>query len=241
MAALSAPVLALDSSGSFCSVAVRMVDGVIHHRQSDGGGDHFERISALVHEALRTSGVQVADLGHIRIGVGPGSFTGLRIGMSFAKGLAAAAKLPLVGVSSFAAVAQALYLDGRGASREHVLVIADARRDEVFVAEYLVNSQGVDERFAPRIEPVSFVRQWQSNHAAGVVATPNVGFQLADGIPLTVESKVAKGLLLLDVGPMPHFSFTQLSDLEPNYLRAVAAKSIEERRLKGLDTGGQSG
>jgi tRNA threonylcarbamoyladenosine biosynthesis protein TsaB len=227
---VSAPVLAIDTSGSFCSVALYGGAGTTLHLESDGAGDHFERISSLVDEVLRLGDVGVSDLSHIRIGLGPGSFTGLRIGMSFAKGLSTAARVPLVGVSTFAGVAQVIVLDGSYPACERLVVIADARRDEVFVAEYVAGAQGAKEVFSPRIESVSWVSKWASQYPAGVIATPNVGFQLLHGIQPCVESSVAKGLLLLDVGTIPPFSIVQLSELEPNYLRAVAAKSIEERR-----------
>lgn len=229
-ASRSAQVLAIDTSGSFCCVALRTGDGSILHRESDGAGDHFERISSLVTEVLRLGGVVVEDLGHIRIGVGPGSFTGLRIGMSFAKGMAVAAQIPLVGVSSFAGVAQVIAAHGEHTTVERVLVIADARREEVFAAEFSVDVTGVREVSPPRIESALWVSQWAFQHPTGVVATPNVGFYVADGVYLHVESNIAKGLLLLDVEPPPVFSVAGVSDLEPNYLRAVAAKSIEERR-----------
>lgn len=199
------------------------------HRESDGAGDHFERLAGLVDGVLTSVGVRVEDLSHVRIGLGPGSFTGLRIGMSFAKGVAVAAKLPLVGVSSFAGVAQALAADGGVAASGRMLVIADARRDEVFLAEYISDAQGVREVSAARIEPAASVERWATQYPTGVVVTPSVGNLLCAAVSVCVESRVAKGLVLVDVGPQAEFSVEQVADLEPTYLRAVAAKSIAER------------
>jgi tRNA threonylcarbamoyl adenosine modification protein YeaZ len=228
----SAPVLAIDTSGSFCCVALQLEDGVVVHRESEGAGDHFERISTLVSEVLNLKGVAAADLGHLRVGVGPGSFTGLRIGMSFAKGFAVAARVPLVGGSSFAAVAAARLACVGEAGLERILVIADARREEVFLAEYRVKGEELEEVVPPRIEPVSAVLDWISRYPSGIVVTPNLGFELAGVDRLCVEARIAQGLLLRGVGSIEPFSVAQIARLEPNYLRAVAAKSIAER-LKG--------
>ena len=124
--------LAIDTSGSFCSVALRRVDGAVFHRASEGAGDHFERLSALVSELCAESGVALADVAEVVIGSGPGSFTGLRIGFSFAKGLAVARRLPIIGVSSFFGAAASLVGEFSG----DVLVVADARRDEVFAGAF---------------------------------------------------------------------------------------------------------
>ncbi len=213
-------------------MALKRGDGVTVQRESDGGGDHFERISTLASEVLKSSGIAAADLGHICVGIGPGSFTGLRIGLSFAKGLAVAARVPLVGVSSFAAIAAAHVAFAGEARLERILVIADARREEVFLAEYLVKDGALEETRPPRIEPSSAVLNWIASYPLGVVVTPNVGFQLAGVEALRIEARIAQGLLLRDVGPREPFSVEQIAGLEPNYLRAVAAKSIAER-LKG--------
>jgi hypothetical protein len=98
---MSGVLLAIDTSGSFCSIALRRGDGVTVERASSGEGDHFERLPDLVAETLRVGQLSACDLSAIVVGLGPGSFTGLRIGLSYAKGLATAARVPLLGVSSF--------------------------------------------------------------------------------------------------------------------------------------------
>jgi len=227
---MHAPILAIDTSGSFCSVAVLRPDGAIVERSSSGEGDHFERLPGLVDEALGAAGVSASGLASIRVGLGPGSFTGLRIGLSFAKGLASALRIPLSGVGSFEGMAASALSGSRGLKR--VVVLSDARRDEVFIAAFARDEgdrvTGISE---PRIVPVAELSQapWSGFMGADAAwLSPLRDFTLA-GIPLQASPSLAKGLLLC-VAPAKAFSLPDIAALEPSYLRAVAAKTIEERR-----------
>ncbi len=92
----------------------------------------------------RAAGSGIRDLGAIAVGIGPGSFTGLRIGLSYAKGIAMAARCVLVGVPSFDAMAfAALERNNIGAGRL-VCVILDARKGEVYTALYRVVADGLE-------------------------------------------------------------------------------------------------
>lgn len=126
------PVLALDTSTMSASVAV--VGGAREVLVERTVAGHHDDLIALVDGALADAGVRLGDLAAIAVGAGPGSFTGLRIGMATAKGLCFAAGLPLWPVSSLAALAlDALPLAGP----DTLLVpIYDARRGEVFAGFY---------------------------------------------------------------------------------------------------------
>ena len=92
-------------------------------------GEHASRLLVLVERALGEAGVGWPDVERIAVGVGPGGFTGLRIGIATARALAQARGLPLVPVSSLAALAA-----GTGAAGGAVAAVVDARRGEVFAA-----------------------------------------------------------------------------------------------------------
>jgi tRNA threonylcarbamoyl adenosine modification protein YeaZ len=187
----------------------------------------------MVVDLLESAKIKANDLVQIRIGVGPGSFTGLRIGMSLAKGLAVALKIPLVGVSSFAAAGWVGLHDGDEPGIANCLVIADARRDEVFLGEYSRDQDGAfSEVRQPAILPASDVVSWKAAHPEGLVISMQRDFQI-DGLAAGVLRPlpaVAPGLLrqpaqIADSG----FLVTDVAELEPSYIRAVAAKSIRER------------
>ena len=123
-------VLGIDTSTQVCSVAIADGDRVIAETSSIGrGSDLLVMIDAVCVGAA----IGAHDLEAVAIGAGPGSFTGLRIGMATAKGIAFAAKCPLWAVSSLAALAHVqLVADPDGI----VVGVLDARRGEVYAGAY---------------------------------------------------------------------------------------------------------
>jgi tRNA threonylcarbamoyl adenosine modification protein YeaZ len=219
-------ILAIDTSGSFCSVALSVPSGIVS-LSSGGTNDHFEQLPHMVNQICERAGVQTSMLKEIRIGLGPGSFTGLRIGMSFVKGLSWSLRVPVAGYSSFAAVASAVF--DRHASAEDVVVIADARRDEVFAGRY-TRASGV--QIEPCIVPVASLASelWGIGTPGVMVCSPQRDFSVIGGQPV-VEGEGAKGLLLLPAVSNSTFLVEEISVIEPTYLRAVAAKTIAERKI----------
>lgn len=119
--------LAIDTS---VGVSVALVDEtvVINELSVDSHGVQGEKTTALIAELLHTSGREVNDVSDVVVGVGPGPFTGLRVGIATAQAFAFARKIPVVGICS---------LDGIGLSQERpCVVVTDARRKEVYWAHY---------------------------------------------------------------------------------------------------------
>ena len=129
-------ILALETASSACAVAV--VDGgnVLAEVALQVPRAHSTRLMPLIAQMLDDSGVAKADLDGIAVGIGPGSFTGLRIGLATAKGLAFGLGKPCAGVSTLKAMAY-----GTGAQIGLVVPMLDAKRGEVFTAVYAAGSQ----------------------------------------------------------------------------------------------------
>jgi tRNA threonylcarbamoyladenosine biosynthesis protein TsaB len=121
-------VIALDSSTPACSVAVRL-DGQDYEVFEVGENLHSTRMLPMVRQVLKEVALDLHEFDCIAVGVGPGSFTGLRIGVGIAQGLATSAGLPVVPVSSLAGLAQAQECD-------RVLPGVDARMGEIYWAGY---------------------------------------------------------------------------------------------------------
>ena len=132
-------ILAIDTATEACSVAL-WNDGTTFAHFELCPREHTQRILPLVRAALADAEVKLTDLDALAFGRGPGSFTGVRIGIGIAQGLALGAELPMIGVSTLATMAQGAWRK-TGATR--VLAAIDARMGEVYWAEYQRDADGV--------------------------------------------------------------------------------------------------
>jgi len=117
-------VLAIDTSTSRTSVAVIQGDSVLFSGHRDGATAHGPSLPALVQEALTAS-----DVDEVVVGMGPGPFTGLRVGIAFAQSFALARQVPVRGVCSLDAIAAQI-------EEKDFIITVDARRKEVYWARY---------------------------------------------------------------------------------------------------------
>lgn len=130
----AAAILAFDTATSNCSVAITrggFDDGqVVGSLSFDSSVTHSRRLLGSIDWLLHITEMSMSDIAALALGTGPGSFTGLRIGMATAKGLAHGKALPLIGISSLDAVAAAVR------SERLICVVMDARKKEVYCCFY---------------------------------------------------------------------------------------------------------
>jgi tRNA threonylcarbamoyladenosine biosynthesis protein TsaB len=138
-------VLALDAALSACSVAVLFEDEVVAHCRSDMARGQAAALLPMVREAMSAAGFSYESLDLVAVSIGPGHFTGLRIGLAAAQGLALAWELPLEGVTTLEAVAAA------AAAEPYPLVAAlETKREDLYVQTFLGGSgQGDPIALAP--------------------------------------------------------------------------------------------
>lgn len=127
---MSETILALDAASAACSVAVWRAGEIVAHRELLMARGHAEALMPLVLETMAAAKLEFCDLTRIAVGVGPGSFTGIRIALATARGLALAAGLPVAGVDSFSAVAAGVSPALRRGRT--LLVVIDSKRRELF-------------------------------------------------------------------------------------------------------------
>ena len=122
-------ILALETSAKAVSAAVTEDGRVLASGYQDTGLTHSRTLMPIVEHIMKNAEITMAEISAVAVAVGPGSFTGIRIGVSAAKGLAFAASIPAVGVSTLAAMARnAAFADGL------VVCAMDARRQQVYNA-----------------------------------------------------------------------------------------------------------
>jgi tRNA threonylcarbamoyladenosine biosynthesis protein TsaB len=124
-------VLGIDTATGLASVGVCASGRPLASRSTAAGGSHAPTLLAEIDAVLEAAALRLADLELIAVSIGPGSFTGLRIALSTAKGLALAAGVPMVGVPTLAAYARAA-----GPRDGVVWVVLDARKGEVYAGAF---------------------------------------------------------------------------------------------------------
>ncbi|HKY95665.1 MAG TPA: tRNA (adenosine(37)-N6)-threonylcarbamoyltransferase complex dimerization subunit type 1 TsaB, partial [Kiloniellales bacterium] len=123
-------LLAIDAAGDSCSAAVWSAGQVAASRREQLGRGQSERLLPLVEAVMAEAGQDFDRLDAIAVTLGPGGFTGVRIGLAAAEGLALAWDLPILGLSSFAVAAAAL--DPAERDQANLLLLLDAKRVEVY-------------------------------------------------------------------------------------------------------------
>jgi tRNA threonylcarbamoyladenosine biosynthesis protein TsaB len=127
------PILAIETGSRACSVVVYAgpmdVPNMVHEKTDHG---HATLLMPMIERAMGRAGRAYADLDRVAVAVGPGSFTGLRVGIAAAQGIGLAANIPVVGISSFLGVVDAAQRERDG---RRVFALLDSRREEPFVAE----------------------------------------------------------------------------------------------------------
>lgn len=144
-------ILAIDSATEACSVAI-WNEGEIIELFEICPRNHTHRILPMVQQILSESGFSLNQLDALAFGCGPGSFTGIRIGIGIGQGLALGADLPMIGVSTLQTLAQGAW---RKIRARQVLAVLDARMGEIYLGQFKYKSEG----------------QWSSTHTE-VVVTP---------------------------------------------------------------------
>ena len=130
-------LLAIDTATERCSVAL-LVDERVIERATETPRGHADLVLPMVDDVLKEAGLKLQQLDGLAYGRGPGAFTGVRIAVGVAQGLAYGAKLATVGVSNLAAVAQQFAVAGA-----RILVCMDARMNEVYWCRFAATPDGL--------------------------------------------------------------------------------------------------
>lgn len=135
-----APLLAIDTTGAWCAVALVAGAAVLAERHEPMARGQAERLLPLIEEALAEAGLGWQGLGGLAVGIGPGNFTGIRIGVAAARGAGLARALPIWGVDAFAALAE-----GRADGPAPLVALIEAPRLQVIAGRL----EGTPRRLAP--------------------------------------------------------------------------------------------
>ncbi len=156
-----ANILSIETSTRVCSVAISIQNEIIAVKESHVSNSHAEKITLLCEQALLEAGISFSDLNAVAVSQGPGSYTGLRIGVSTAKGFCYALDIPLIAISTLKAMALGMRQLNSLNKTDLYCPMIDARRMEVYNAIYTHKLEVISPVEATIVDENSF-----NNHLA---------------------------------------------------------------------------
>jgi tRNA threonylcarbamoyladenosine biosynthesis protein TsaB len=154
-------IICLETSTNLCSVALCNNAGIVSLKESNDLKSHASMLTVFINELLKDAGIKAGDLDAVAVSKGPGSYTGLRIGVSVAKGIAYAAAIPLIGIETTFSMFKGItgILKESETDNENTLFcpMLDARRMEVYYAVYDINGNTLKNISAEIITGDSFI------------------------------------------------------------------------------------
>lgn len=230
-------VLGIETSTPQASVAIGSEQGAVASAMVARGASYNEFLLPAIHFCLEEAGLTYANLGGVAVSLGPGLFTGMRVGVATAKALAQALSVPIVGMPSLDLVAYEVRY-----SPKRIAAVLDARRNEVFYALYRSSPGGIQrmsdysvakpEQLATRIASQPHEVLLVGN---GALLYRDVFQDIASSVEIAAMSQAfpdARSLVELTLSRMFREDFDSLYDLAPLYLRR-SAKPIQWERIRG--------
>lgn len=219
-------ILCIETGTDICSVGLSRDGELVSLRESDEGRDHAKRVGVFVDELLRETGIAPDELDAIAVGMGPGSYTGLRIGVSFAKGICYGLQIPLVAVGSLDALAEvaiedneAGILDVKDWNDAVLCPMVDARRMEVYTRLFNAAGEPLSEVSAEIVTEESFA-EWRKDRQ--LVIFGNGAAKCREILPDATYVNItpsARGLARLAEQRLQEGKTEDIAYFEPFYLK----------------------
>jgi len=241
-------ILAIETTGPFCSAALADENSIIDERSSDQTLKHLQSLTPMIEDILRKADLKVKDLSHIAVSAGPGSFTGIRIGVSTARGLAQMSGVKLVSVPTlyaFGCSTAARQGEGR-----IVCPIFDARRGQIYGGAYSSRQEIIaggpymlDEFLGkiPAEKGLLFTGDGLGSYCERIrswAAENNVDVSFAEGTQRAGGVAVFAFRMLFDYEHFGDRTGLGYEELKPRYMRmAEAEKRLKEGTLSKKVTG----
>ena len=230
-------ILAFETSAKAASVALTENGKLLGESYQNTGMTHSQTLMVMAEDLLKAAGKSVKDLSAVAVAEGPGSFTGVRIGVAAAKGLAWGAELPCFGISTLEAMAVSL-----GAWQGYFCPVMDARRSQVYNALFYVNHGELQRLREDRAIALSDLAEELKTLAEPIFLVgdgSNLCYHtLKEAVPnlvLPPEHRMhqrAVGAALLAEGKLAAGETGDGAALAPNYLRLSQAERERLEKLK---------
>ena len=221
-------ILCIETATGVCSAALCDENNVIMVEEAPSGMSHAAQLTVIIQRLLEKTAIKATDLDAVAVSKGPGSYTGLRIGVSAAKGIAYGATIPLIGINTLTAMCSGyLTLHPQQSSADTLLCpMIDARRMEVYNALFTSDGVMVRETAADIIDGMSFREILETKRiiffgtgaekCSSTLRHPNAIFE--EGFNLS-----ASYLHIPSVNALKNKHFEDVAYFEPYYLKEFIA------------------
>lgn len=230
-------ILNIDTATPVCSVALARDGKLLALREKNEKNIHAEVLTHFIMEVIAEAGCKLADLDAVAVSKGPGSYTGLRIGVSTAKGLCYSIDKPLIGIGTIESMAHfaAQELVGKYTEKDLFLPMIDARRMEIYGAFYNNHLQAQSEVKPHILDENSFLEEGENNN---IILTGDGAAKCQEIFKERHEIKIypeihcsSRGMLQLSEEAFNKQAFEDVAYFEPFYLKEFIAGIP---RVKGL-------
>ena len=230
-------ILAFETSAKAASVALHNGEKLLGEHYQNTGLTHSQTLMVMAEDLLKQCGKTVSDVTAVAVAEGPGSFTGVRIGVAAAKGFAWGGELPCYGVSTLEAMAETL-----GIYEGYVCPCMDARRNQVYNALFYVNQGTMERHCEDRAIALADLKQ-ELEHLDGPIYLVGDGAELAyqnlsPDIPELIlppehrRHQRASGVAMVAAKHAAEGKPADANALTPNYLRLSQAERERMEKLK---------
>lgn len=230
-------ILCIETGTDICSVGIAKDGELLSLRESDEGRDHARKVGVFVDELLREMDIEPEELDAVAVGKGPGSYTGLRIGVSFAKGLCYGLQKPLVAIGSLDALTEVAREDYEAGilavenwDDAYLCPMVDARRMEVYTQVFDTAGRPLNEVTAEVVDAASFAAY--RNTGRPFVIFGSGARKCADLLPDAVLVDVvpsARGLALLAQQALDAGRTEDIAYFEPLYLKDFVVTTSKKK------------
>ncbi len=233
-------VLYIESGTNICSVAIADGTSLIGIKENDVSNSHAAQLTVFINDVLKSTGIQAKQLKAVTISKGPGSYTGLRIGVSAAKGICYAAGIPLIGIDSLDSMAAGVLIQKKEFIKQHSIEflcpMIDARRMEVYFAIYDLELNKTEPTKALVVNEKSFEYLINSHRVlffgGGAVKCKAV-ISHQNAFFIDDFSPSAQFMIPLAIKALEEKKFEDVAYFEPYYLKDFVAIKSKNKVIPG--------
>lgn len=215
-------ILYIETSEQICSVAISDENKIIGIKESTSDRAHASALTVLINELLTENGFTINQLSAVTVSMGPGSYTGLRIGVSAAKGICYALNIPLIAINTLLALTYGMLAIEKFDNNFLFCPMVDAKRMEVYKAIYNINLEIIEPTIAEIIDNESFNKLLLHNKVlffgSGALKCKQVINNNNAFFNLNIKPR-AEYLLLPALNKFKNKQFEDIAYFEPFYLK----------------------